>query len=270
MVQRPACLGSVGLHHHDGHVAVVQDSAGYNHLERGVGPLGVGRVGNPLPIGAVGHSDCADRPCERYSREAQSGRCPVYGNHVIGVLLISPQNGSHDVDLVAKPVGERGSQRPVDQPARQDRRLRGPALAPEERAGDLARGVHPLLDVDGQGEEVGAFPDTTSRSCGHQDGGVAHSGDYRSVGLAGQTASLKGQGLVFRTADNGRYGDGFRHFFSSPDHARSERAGRSQFPVGEAQGCSAPSTGSWPFSRPAYVFSIGRLGDTRFSAAQPT
>src|SRR3712207_7042361 len=30
----------------------------------------------------------------------------------------------------------------------------GPALAAEERAGDAARGVHPLLDVDRQREEV--------------------------------------------------------------------------------------------------------------------
>src|SRR5262249_51454296 len=58
------------------------------------------------------------------------------------------------LDLVAQALHEAGPQRAVDQPAGEDRVLAGPALAAEERAGDAARGVHPLLDVDREREEV--------------------------------------------------------------------------------------------------------------------
>ena len=56
-----------------------------------------------------------------------------------------------------KPSGKRRAQRPVGEAAGEDRLLAGPALTAEERAGDLARGVHALLDVDGEGEEVDAL-----------------------------------------------------------------------------------------------------------------
>jgi hypothetical protein len=42
----------------------------------------------------------------------------------------------------------------VDHAGRQRRLLARAALALEEGAGDLARGVHPLLDVHGEREEV--------------------------------------------------------------------------------------------------------------------
>jgi hypothetical protein len=60
------------------------------------------------------------------------------------------------VDLVAEAVGERRAQRPVDEAAGQDRLVGGLGLTPEERAGNLARGVLALFDVDRQREEVGA------------------------------------------------------------------------------------------------------------------
>ena len=105
-VQLPAGLGAVGLHHHDGHIAVVQHPSGHHHLEGGFGALFIGGVGNPLPVGTVSHSDRADRAGKRDARDAQCGRCSVDGDHVIGVLLVGTQNGSDDVDLVAESVGE--------------------------------------------------------------------------------------------------------------------------------------------------------------------
>ena len=72
------------------------------------------------------------------------------------------RDGGHDVDVVAEPVGEQGPQRPVGEPAGQDGLLAGTTFAPEERTGDLARGVAPLFEVDGQREEIGAG---TDRSC---------------------------------------------------------------------------------------------------------
>ena len=202
-VELPACLGAVGLHHHDGHVAVVEDPSGHHHLKRGFGALGVGGMGNPLPIGTVGHPHRADRAGERDAGDAQRRRRAVDGDHVVGVLLVGAEDGAHDVDLVAEPIGKRGTQRPVNQAAREDGRLGRSAFPPEERAGDLARGIHPLFDVDGEGEEVHSLSDATGRGCGHQDGGVAHADHNGTVGLPGQTTGLKGQGLAFRAAHSG-------------------------------------------------------------------
>ena len=202
-VKIPARLGTVGLHHHDGHVAVVQNPSGHHHLECGVSALGKCGMGNPLPIGTVSHSNRADRAGERNARNAQCGRCPVDRDHVIGVLLVSTQDGSDNVDLVAEPVGKRGPQRPIDEPARQDGRLGGPTLPPEERAGNLARGIHPLFNVDGEGEEVCALANPSGHRCGHQDGGVAHTGHNGTVGQSGQTTCLKRQGFAFHAANGG-------------------------------------------------------------------
>src|SRR5256885_13123203 len=59
--------------------------------------------------------------------------------------------------LFRSALDERRAQRPVDQPAGEDRVLGRTALAAEERAGNAPGGVHPLLDVDGQREEVKVF-----------------------------------------------------------------------------------------------------------------
>ena len=52
----------------------------------------------------------------------------------------------------------------------------GLALTTEERAGDLARGVHALLDVDGQREEVDALADALGAGGGDEHDGVADAG----------------------------------------------------------------------------------------------
>src|SRR5262249_37251690 len=62
----------------------------------------------------------------------------------------------------------------------------GTALAPEERAGDASGGVHPLLDIHGEREEVEALPRVLAGGRGRQDHGVAELGQGRSSGLPGQ------------------------------------------------------------------------------------
>ena len=157
----------------------------------------------PLPIGTVGHSYRSNRTGERDARNAQCRRCSIDGDHVVGVLLVRTQDGSHDVDLIAEPVGKRGPQWSIDQTARQDGRLWGPTLPPKERAGDLARGIHPLFNVDGEREEVGPLAHTAGRGCGHQNRGIAHAGHNGTIGLSGQSTCFKRQGFAFRAAYDG-------------------------------------------------------------------
>ena len=152
--------------------------AGHHQLEGGEVALLVGGVGDPLAVGRVGDPHGADGAVEGDAREHQRGGGGVDGQHVVGVLLVGADDGGDDVDLVAEALGERGAQRAVDQAAGEDGLVGGPALTAEERAGDLAGGVHPLLDVDGEGEEVDPFPDAPGGGGRGQDHGVADTGHH--------------------------------------------------------------------------------------------
>jgi hypothetical protein len=78
----------------------------------------------------------------------------VDGQHVVLVVGVERVDGDDDLDLVAQALDEAGAQRAVDEPAGEDGLGRWGGPRGGRRAGDLARGVHPLLDVDGQREEV--------------------------------------------------------------------------------------------------------------------
>ncbi len=99
--------------------------------------------------------------------------------------------------VVAVAIYERRAKGPVDEAAHQDRLLRRPSLSAEERAGDAADGVHPLLDVDGEREEIDPLPDRLVCGGGDQHFGAAKSGHYGPVGLEGQFAG--GEGELFST-----------------------------------------------------------------------
>ena len=94
-----------------------------------------------------------------------------------GFSWSAPRIGQHDLGLVAEPVGERRAQRAVGETAGEDGVLGGTALTTEERAGDLAGGVGPLLDVDRQREEVRARADVLGGVGGGQHGGATEAGD---------------------------------------------------------------------------------------------
>ena len=71
----------------------------------------------------------------------------------------------------------------------------GPALAAEERAGDPAGGVHPLLDVDREREEVEVLLGVLAGRGGRQQHGVVvEVGGDGAGGLAGEAAGLEADG----------------------------------------------------------------------------
>nr|BFE68574.1 hypothetical protein GCM10020092_018750 [Actinoplanes digitatis] len=145
--------GGLGLDHHDRDLTVGQRATGDDHVEGGAGQLVEGGEVDPLALD-VRDAGRADRAAERQARELGRHRGAVHGDDIVGVLRVEREDGLDDLDLVAQALGERRAQRPVDQAAGEDRVLAGAALAAEERAGDAADGVHPLLDVDRQREEV--------------------------------------------------------------------------------------------------------------------
>ena len=87
----------------------------------------------------------------------ECGRGAIESHHVVGVLAVHGEAGHDDMGLAPVAVGERGTKGTVDETTGQGGLLAGTALTTEERAGDLAHGVHPLLEVHGEWEEVDAF-----------------------------------------------------------------------------------------------------------------
>ena len=196
LVDVPRGGGTTGLDHHHGDVAVVVDAPGHDHLERRVGALLVGRVGDPLACGGPGDPRCTDRTVERNARQLQCDRGGVERQHVVGVLHVGAHDGADDVDLVAVPVREHRPQRAVDEAAGEDRRLGRTALTTEERTGDLARGVHALFDVDREREEVRSRTWRLGAGGRHEDGGVAELCKHGTAGQTGEATGLEGDGLV--------------------------------------------------------------------------
>src|SRR5207248_7504429 len=94
-----------------------------------------------------------------------------------------------DLRLAPPALREQRTDRSIDHAGRQRPLLPRPSLALEEAAGDLAGGVHPLLDVDRQGEEV----DVADVACGRgrQDHRLALGHDYGAAGLLGELAGLE-------------------------------------------------------------------------------
>ncbi len=184
-------LGGLGLDHHDGDVTGLGDPTGDDHREHGVAELGEGREADPLAVDE-GDAHAADGAGERQPGELGGQRRRVDRHDVVGVLGVERQDVDDDLDLVAEPVDERRAQRPVDEPAGEDRVGAGAALAAEERAGDLAGGVHALLDVHGQREEVEVALGLLARRRGRQQHGlVVEVGDGGAGGKLGEAAGLE-------------------------------------------------------------------------------
>ena len=187
----PGLLGGLRLDHHDRDVTGLGHATGDDHVEDRVLELAVVGERHPLALDE-GHPDAADRAGERQAGELGGQRRGVDRQHVVGVVGVERHHGDDDLDLVAQALLEGRAQRAVDEAAGEDRVLARAALGTEERAGDLARGVHPLLDVDGQGEEVevvlGVLPGRGGRE---QHGVVVDVRRDGAGGLAGQEAGLE-------------------------------------------------------------------------------
>jgi hypothetical protein len=90
-----------------------------------------------------------------------------------GSFSRSGEDGRDDPGFAVEALGKERTERAVDQAGGQDLLLRGPALALEEAARDLARGERLLLVVTGEREEIDAFARARLRGRGHEHDGLA-------------------------------------------------------------------------------------------------
>ena len=131
---------------------------------------------------------------DRDRRDRERRRGAVHRQDVVGVDVVDRQRLADELGLVVPALGEQRPDRAVDHPRGQGRLLAGARLAAEERAGDLARGVVLLLDVDGQRQEVDVAQVAHRR--GAEDHRVAGAHDDGSARLAGELSGLEGDLLA--------------------------------------------------------------------------
>src|SRR5699024_8971615 len=89
---------------------------------------------------------------------------------VVHLVRVNGHHGDDDLHLVAQALDEGRTQRAVDEAGGEDSVCTRATLATEEAARDAAGGVHALLDVNGQWEEV----DPLARGTGGRRRGQQH------------------------------------------------------------------------------------------------
>ena len=177
-------LGTRLDHHH--RIA----GAGHDQVEAALRKLAVRWVGDELAVDAS-HADRADRTLERDVADAERRRGAVERQHVRIVLLVRREDGQDHLHVIPIALREERADRPVGEAHGQDGRLRRARLALDEAARDLARGVHALLVVHGEREEVDPLPGLFAGHRGGQYDGVAIADEHRSVGLLGELARFE-------------------------------------------------------------------------------
>jgi hypothetical protein len=205
----PRVFGRFGLNHHDGDVVLAilarDNATGNDDVEDGERHLVDGGECNP---GAVDedHTNTGDGTREREARDLGRRAGSVDREGVVELTRCDREDSDDDLNLVAKTVDERRTQRAVDETADEDRFGRGASFASEERAGDLARGVRTLFDVYGQREEVESFTRLLARAGrAEKHGFFVEICGYRTLRLLRKTARLESDDAlaVLTVIDNG-------------------------------------------------------------------
>ena len=140
-----------------------------------------------------GDAHRTDRPEERERRDRERRRGAVDREDVVRHDHVGREDGADHLHLVLEALRPERPDRAVDHAGGQRRALRGAPLALEEAAGDLPGRVHPLLDVDRQGEEVRVGTRVRASDRRREDHGLAAADDDRAVRLLGELARLEAQ-----------------------------------------------------------------------------
>ena len=188
-VQRVEDLGlghlvGAALDHQHGLVGTSHDEVHVGRQE-----LLVGRVDDEVALD-LADADGADGGRVRNIGDHQRGGRAVHRQDVVRVDLVHRQRQVDQLRLTPPALREERAQRAVDHAGDQRRLLARAAFALEERAGDLARGVHALLDIHRQRQEINVAEIAGGRGGEHH--GVARGDRHGPGGLLGHLARLEG------------------------------------------------------------------------------
>ncbi len=125
----------------------------------------------------------------------QRGAGADHAQHVGIVLIVERHGGGHHLHFVDVARWEKGADGTIDQAGGQDFLGGGPAFALDEAAGKLAGGIGFFAVIDDEGKEI-ATGDGRPFARGGKGPGIAEADDDGTVGLLGNFAGLKKQGLI--------------------------------------------------------------------------
>ena len=136
-------------------------------------------------------ADGADRAEERQRRDHERRGGAVDAEDVVRRDEVRRENRADHLHLVAEALRPERPDRAVDHPRGERRPLGRAAFPLEEAARDLPGGVHLLLDVDREREEVGVRPRVGASDGGREDHRLARADEDGPVGLLGELARLE-------------------------------------------------------------------------------
>jgi hypothetical protein len=152
--------------------------------------FGQGRVDDPFVVDEADPHG-ADGSHEGQRRDHQRRRGTVDAEDVVGGDQVRRKRRADDLHLVREALRPERPDRAVDHPRGENRLLRGAPLALEEAAGDLPGGIHPLLDVHGEREEIRALARLRAAHRRGEDHRVARAHDHGAVRLLGELPRLE-------------------------------------------------------------------------------
>ena len=189
----PGVLAGTGLDHGDGNITVLDHAASDHNLEHGALTLAPTREGDPLAINQR-QTHTGDRAFERQAGDHGGSGSGVQGDDIVSVIRVHGEHGFDDLHFVAQGVREQRTQRAVDDTAGEDRLGARAAFTTEERARDLAGGVHLLFNIDGQREEVVVLLRAGTGGGGRQNHRIiVKIGGDGTIRLLGETTGLEAQ-----------------------------------------------------------------------------
>ena len=197
-------LVGAGLDHQDG-----LGGAGDHEVEVSREEVLLVRVDDEVAVD-LADPDRADRLREGDVGDHQRRGGAVHGEDVVRDDMVDRQRDRDELRLAVPALGEERAQRAVDHAGDEGALLAGAALALEEASGDLARGVHALLDIHRQREEVDVT--RVAGGCGAQHHRLASANDHGSGSLLGKAPRLERD---LGSADFDGNTMHFRHMFLS-------------------------------------------------------
>ena len=189
----PGVLTCASFDHSDGNIAVLHHAAGNHDFEHGALTLAPTRESDPLTVDQS-QTNAGNRTLERQTGNHGGSGSSVQSDNIVGIVRVDGEHGFHNLHFVAQRVREQRAQRTVDDTASQNRLGARTAFTAEERARNLAGGVHLLFHVHGQREEVVVLLRAGTGGGGRQNHRIiVKIGGDGTIRLLGETTGLEAQ-----------------------------------------------------------------------------